>query len=335
MSDLHIASASSDLAGHPAVLAWQKYNGMSFRPRACEELRYRKSGGAVFRLSGQDSSLIAKRCTPRAGENERFVYQEILPQLPFSFLCCYGTIPDDDPEFCWLFLEDAGDEEYSSEIDHHRVLAGRWLGAIHIGAQQFVNGASLDRRAPGDYRDLLELVVGTIAEHLSHPALSPDERKICSATVAGLDLLKRRWDRIEDLCIGMPTTLVHDDLAEKNARIRSDHGVDNLLIMDWESASWGAPAADLAQFLGGVLTPDLATYTSVVQTCWPLTLADVRLFAEVGTCFRLLSGLAWASWGFQQEQKPRRLYMRQWYVGQLRWHEGHLSKWLRQHGLQD
>lgn len=316
------------LGDHPAVLAWQKFSGMSFCPSACETLRTRKWGAGVFRIFGEDGPLIAKRCAPRAAENERFVYQEILSQLPVSSVRCYGIIPDEDPEFCWLFVEDAGDQEYSSEVEHYRVLAGRWLGAMHIGAQQFANGGPLDTRASGDYRNLLELVLGMILKYMSESVLSPDEREIFTATLAGLDALKQGWDRIEDLCLGMPTTLVHDDLANKNARIRRDCGVDRLLVLDWESAGWGVPAVDLTQFLGGVLTPDLVAYTDVVQTCWPVTLADVQCFADVGYCFRLLNGLAWTSWGFEPDQM-------RWYLDQLRWHEEQLSEWLHKHRLQD
>jgi hypothetical protein len=36
---------------------------------------------------------------------------------------CYASIADDDCRFSWLSLEDAGDGEYLSDIEEHRILA--------------------------------------------------------------------------------------------------------------------------------------------------------------------------------------------------------------------
>lgn len=324
-----IDNAERDLMDHPAAGAWRKLGAESAQPRRIELLRARKGGGAVYRLGGSalERGIIAKRCGLRAGENERFVYQEILPQLPVSTLQCYGLVVDDDPEFCWLFLEDAGDEKYSSQRAEHRILAGQWLGAMHVAAHRLSLSGRLSERKPTDYLQMLELGRDMIRTHLSH-SFPPDDVKMLSAAVSHLDCLERHWDQIERLCEGMPRTLIHDDLATKNARVRNDRGIESLLVMDWESAGWGVPAADLAQFIGGVLTPDLAAYGSAVRACWPFELRDLRRFAEVGACFRMLNGLAWTNWGFYKDSAD-------WYAAEMRWYERSLSEWIRAQRLQD
>jgi aminoglycoside phosphotransferase (APT) family kinase protein len=63
----------------------------------------------------------------------------------------------------------------------------------------------------------------------------------------------------------MPQTLVHNDFAARNIKVRNGQAGTTLLPFDWEKAGWGIPAADL-EYLEQA---DLAMYWSVVHRSWP------------------------------------------------------------------
>ncbi len=88
---------------------------------------------------------------------------------------------------------------------------------------------------------------------------------------------------------GVPATLVHGDLRRKNFYIRNGAGQTALYAIDWETAGWGVPAADIARI-------DLPTYWSVVRSVWPdVRLEDVRRLGAVGRIFLELIGIRWVS----------------------------------------
>jgi aminoglycoside phosphotransferase (APT) family kinase protein len=92
----------------------------------------------------------------------------------------------------------------------------------------------------------------------------------------------------------MPQTLVHNDFKIKNVRVRFGSAGLELLPFDWEVAGWGVPAADLAQFSGNVLSPNLEVYASLVRQVWPhLDLHDIRQMAHLGLVFRCLAAIRW------------------------------------------
>jgi len=86
--------------------------------------------------------------------------------------------------------------------------------------------------------------------------------------------------------------LVHGDLAAKNARVRTSPNGNRLLILDWETAGWGVPAIDLAQYAAGSLSPNLNTYSSVVERRWAGA-ANLARIAELGKIFRLILSTSW------------------------------------------
>ena len=98
--------------------------------------------------------------------------------------------------------------------------------------------------------------------------------------------------------------------------------------MDWETAGWGIPAADLAQFSLErshyiSLSPDLEAYWAVVQPSWPrVDLPGLRRLAELGKAFRLIVALAWMNEGFNAHTV-------EWYMTDMGWYECELRDWLR------
>src|SRR5206468_3461114 len=131
---------ASDLLGQAAVKAWGKLRPGRPRPGRVEVLHGRRCKAwkrVICRLEGAGpagAAVIAKRCPAAHAARERTIYVEILPHLPVPTLHYHGCVEDADEQFCWLFLEDAGEEPYVSLSEAHRVLAARWLGFLHATA---------------------------------------------------------------------------------------------------------------------------------------------------------------------------------------------------------
>src|SRR5438874_3137874 len=348
-----------NLADHPAVRAWRRLGGGRAEPDRVEILkevvhdercdldpfpaegtnRYSvlelsPSRSAVYRLVGVGpggSAVVAKQCYQKHSESavtEHVIYERVLPRLPVSALRYYGLV-DDDTECRWLFLEDAGDENYALEVAEHRALAGRWLGAMNLSAQRLAVGEALPDRGPAFYLEGLRRARAMIRNVLGHPAVRADDRwRTLEAIVGHCDRLETLWPAIERSCERIPRTLVHGDLASKNVRIRAEQTGQSLLVMDWETAGWGISAADLAQFSLErshyiSLSPDLEAYWAVVQPWWPsVGLPDLRRLAELGKAFRLIVALAWTNEGFHAHTV-------EWYMTDMSWYERALRDWLR------
>ena len=320
-----IDNLNVDLIGHPAVRAWRKLEPKCAEPEGIELLKDNKRDGGVYRLAGVGpggANVVAKRCELETAAMERLVYQEILPQLSISLLQCYGSILDDDGGFYWLFLEDAGTRPYSPDLEEHRILAGRWLGAMNAAAQRLPLATRLPDRGPNHFLQLLRQERSTTRQWLDHPAFSSDERRPLEAIVSHADVLEQNWGRIERFCARMPRTLVHGDLSKWNAHLRVSHGGENLAVMDWEFAGWGIPAVDLSQFAGNSLTPDLDSYRTVVHECWPhLDLSDIQRLADVGSIFRWIDAVSWANAGRFDDRVAR------WYLADMKYYEPGSEEW--------
>jgi hypothetical protein len=327
---------ASLIAQHPATRAWRKLmkcpavpEGIEIiqeRLRKTESIYRRTDKACVYRLMsvGPDGAhVIAKRCESAAVASECLIYDNVLPYLPVSALRYYGLVPDDDQQFCWLFLEDAGEQDYCSELEEHRVLAGHWLGTMNVSAQKVCAAAQLPDRGSDFYLATLLASRETLRAILLGSKFNDVDSAMLRAVISHCDILERRWDAIERICSRVPRTLVHGDFAAQNARVRSGPTGESLIVLDWEEAGWGVPAIDLAQFVGTSLSPDLRTYYAAVQFSWPhLALADFEKLTAVGRIFRLISSLDWTNCGYRYSAAD-------WYIEKLRWCEHELAQWLR------
>jgi hypothetical protein len=330
------AEGATSVAMHHAAQAWRKLTNRQVEPETVEIIqeRVRKPGEiyrttdkpSVYRLTGvgpDGTNVIAKRCESAAASAEYSIYQNVLSYLPVSVLRYYGLVADDDRHFCWFFLEDAGEEPFSLDVEEHRVLAGRWLGVMNVAAQQLRAATRLPDRGPGFYLERLLTSRKTLREIAENPSFSTRDSALLRAIIRHCDALERQWDRIEQFCNRMPRTLVHGDFAIQNARVRSGPAGNDLLLMDWDGAGWGSPAADLAQFVGGSLSPNLRTYHSIVCSTWPaIGSADLERLAEVGRSFRLISSLDWANAGYRALDPD-------WYLEEVGYYEAELTACLR------
>ncbi len=320
-----IADRRSSLTCHPAVQAWCLLHPES-QPLRITPLKVRRKKNKVYRLEGAGragGAVVAKRCGKETGLVERTVYEEILPRLTVPSLRHYGSLDEPDGEHCWLFMEDATGVDYSNLLAQHRVQAARWLGLLHTGAADAATRGRLPDAGPGRYLDLVQAVRGLMKEHLNNPVLSPEDVIFIEGVQARLDDLATRWNLVEEICDGVPQTLVHGDFNGKNIRLRSGNGNTTILVFDWEAAGWGVPAVDLAQLgvpsSGLSANPDIQTYWSTVRDRWPDTSPEaVQRLASCGTVFRALAALHWESCNLATEWASRS-------VGNIRLYDAELA----------
>ncbi|PYR34797.1 MAG: hypothetical protein DMF89_18390 [Acidobacteria bacterium] len=292
---------------HPAVKAWASLGPTRLLPERVGTIQR-----TVFRLDGAGpggGAVIAKQCRRKTAECERRIYQDFLMPSGISSVRYYGSVDDEDERFTWLFLEDAGDEEYSPSIPEHRRLGARWLGAMHVAAATIGARLSVPDRGPDIYLGHLREARAHISRNLSGRPLPRDhDAAVLDTVVSRCDFLEARWRHVESFCRRMPLTLVHGDFARQNVRVRRSPDGLVLLPFDWETAGWGVPAADLAgcatfaaQFprLAHVLSgcADLGVYQSVIGNLWPeLDIEDLQRLANLGSIFRVLASIQWDTW---------------------------------------
>jgi hypothetical protein len=293
-----------DVPGHAAVQAWGRLRPGAGVPRAVDILcgfRTKAWKRTVYRLDGAGpagSAVIAKRCPAVRARVERTVYEEVLPHFPLPTLRYYGSVEGPENAFCWLFLEDAGGQEYSPLRGEHRTLAGRWLGLLHTSAARLDVAARLPDRGPGHYLGHLRSARATLRRHLVDPRLSASDVAVLRSIVSRCDALESGWGQVEEWCGGMPRTLVHADFKAKNLRVRTGADGPALFPFDWETGGWGVPAPDL----GSSANPDVAAYRAAVRAHWPgLDIQALQRLVHVGKVFRNLAGIDWAAQGLPHD----------------------------------
>jgi hypothetical protein len=312
----------ADLLKHPAVKAWRGLRLGRGEPVSIEILKEGKKR-AIYRLAGvgpKDSAIIAKRCQMITGLIERTVYEQVLPHLPVTAPRYYGFAEEEDT-FCWLFLEDVGMERFSPLIEEHRVLAARWLGLMHTAAAHVATTARLPERGPDHYLEHLRSARRTILRNLTNPALNAAGVAVLKTIGSQCDALEAGWNQVEKCCESMPSTLVHGDFRPKNVYIRTtDQAGTGLFPIDWETAGWGVPAADLApshhRYSGQHV--DLTTYWSIVREYWPsLDMSTIQQLVCVGFVFRRLAAISWASRDLAYEWTERPVEFMRKYQAEL------------------
>jgi len=268
------------LAWHPSVAAWREVAPEAPDPECIEVLPHGQKS-ATYRLVGAEPDggpVIAQRSQMSKALIERTVYEQILPHLPVTSPRYYG-FKAEDPEYGWLFLQDVGDERYSDTNGQHLALAGRWLALMHGTATSLPAARRLPDAGPARYLDHARVARRSIRAHLANQA------RMLEPLAADLDRLESDWPRVESACAGAPLTLTHGAFQPKNARVQREGERIELFPIDWETAGWGVPAADLEAV-------DLPTYWSAVRPFWPnLRLEDVQRLARAGQIFRWLGAI--------------------------------------------
>ena len=244
--------------------------------------------------------MIAKRCRPATARIEHMIYTELLPLTGMPALHSYGMLEDPEKEFCWLFLEDAAGDRYSPQLPNHRELAGHWLAEAHLAAMQADFKSCLPDRDLDHYLRLLRTCRSMLLRHLDSGALPVRDAAVFRSIARHLDEMELVWGEMARICEVMPRTLVHNDFVIKNLSVRYTTQGPALLVFDWEFAGWGVPAADLAQFIDRVASPDLGLYCSTLRLeHFGLRLRDIQAVAACGNLLRLVEQLSWATVGHE------------------------------------
>jgi hypothetical protein len=291
---------AAQCAEHPAVTAWARFSGLHAVPGRIDVLstRYKSATYRLFGAGPSGTSVIVQYSCASKAAVERIVYQDILPCLPLTAPRCYGLQPE-SAEHVWLFLEDVGDQRYEESNAMHRGLAARWIAMLHCGGSQVAASRSLPETGPQRYLTYLLTVASILAAHFDDPLLSVDDADLLRQVAADLEALEGAWPGIERACAEMPVSVGHGDFRPKNGLLRQ--GPDGLGVfpIDWETAGWGIPAADLTRI-------DPAAYLSVVQSSWwrGARLEDVERVAAAGAVFRYLSSLFWIVPDLGSSYKP-------------------------------
>ena len=291
---------SQDPGIEAAVAAWASTGApaASWRPTGTSTLKAFQGSSAVYRLGGVGPAgrdVIAKCTWRETVELERSLYADVLPRLPVPTVRCYGTASHRDDTMAWLFLEDAAGVPYEPGRPEHRRLAARWLAAMHTALTSRPEHGALPTRDTDYYRDLLESARSAIAGGLGNPAFTAEDLLELRATLRRTELLLDRWPDVEELCAGMPHTLVHADFVAKNVRVHERAGTTTLRAFDWENAAWGLPAIDLRAV-------DLDEYARRVRRAWPaFGRSDVQTLAPIGRIFWFTSCIEWECWAFSTD----------------------------------
>ena len=307
-----------DIALGLAARAWETHcqaTGRAVRvPAAVVPLKSQRPGrkSGVYRLEGvgeDGAAVVAKRTFRSTARVERDVYERILPRAKVPALRYYGFLEEPDGNFCWLFLEDAGERKLT---ESDGPIAAEWLAQLHTRAAPLIGEVPLPDRGPAHYLEHLR-AGRTLIEAALVQVMLPDEDR-----VALRDLLRHgqrleaQWARLTAACATAPTTLVHGDFARKNLRLREGPDGTQMVALDWETAGWGPPAADLP-FSPTRCRRDRPDRSPDKPRSWSGTvpldvyaahcsrwrgdarISDLVELGRAGTLFRIVAGIRWAA----------------------------------------
>ena len=246
---------------------------------------HRKS--AVYRFIGagpDGTNVIAKRAKRSTIETERRVHQEVLSILPVSALLLYATADDEDERYGWIFLEDAGDIEWSPDRTECRELAAKWLAQVHLGAAGLVGKIALPWLGVAYYVDLVRAARETVSNGLANDALSACSRELLRQVEGDCVLLQTHWSALESVMSGVPSTLSLPGLSAKNARVRMAKSGPELLAFDFESAFFGPAIIELYHV-------DTSLYSRTVGKTWAIDGEAIEVLAKLGGVFRAMKSI--------------------------------------------
>ncbi len=282
----------TSVAEHPACRAWSQLD-IGNMPQEVIVLK-KEHKKLVCRLPGiafAGGNIIAKRFLRKNVEYELKIYEIILPKLPLRSLQFYGIVEDTEDDYCWLFLEDAGEEEYSPDMGEHRAIAGRWLGLMHTSAALVDEAACLPNIGPKRYLTYLQSARDTILQKLANHRLTTDDVVVLENILSQCDVIESHQNQLKRFCNKMPHTLVHGDFIPKNIRVQTYSDDIILLPFDWETAGWCIPAVDLS-----ATEIDILAYWSVVQHRWPeIDMQILNQLVSIGKIFYTLASIYWDS----------------------------------------
>ena len=133
---------------------------------------------------------------------------------------------------------------------------------------------------------------------LAHPSIKDSSIVSFEALIEDLDVIESGWAHVEQVCLGVPRTLVHGDFVPKNVRVRGAGDDAHILAIDWETAGAAPPAADIAMIPDG--REGRRAYFEILREAWrSLAWEDIERLYRIGQIFRLLDCVQWESPSFR------------------------------------
>ena len=242
----------------------------------------------IIKLETNDTKLrdIADRL--HAFDREIGFYRDLAPEAPTRLPRVYASGVDGDVH--WLLFEDLGRLKPGDQV---RGLSNRQVEMTlrHIGAVHAANweDSALAGHAwlpehdfyfRGDFREAWPLFRENYELRMGREATALFER------------LLDRQDRLDEELSGRPCTLVHGDLRADNLMLGVEGTEEEVLILDWQTATRSVAAIDVALLVGGSEPPpERAGHYHGLFSGWLDTLrshgVEGYTEAEAGRDFRL------------------------------------------------
>jgi len=278
-----------------AIQAWISLKGEVTDPASVETLQFRKRKPSVFRIwSDTESSwIICKLCSTEEAHREEIVFEKYLALLPISTLRFFGVYPSQEESESWLFVEDAGGEEYISSRKDHQAIATRWLGELHGLTFNMGEEVGLRDLRESFFLEKLIHVRETISLFLQNTS-SNSNLGILQEIITHCDRIEAEWKKLEAICRQFPHTLVHGSFSHRNMRVRTGKPGVEILVYDWGAAGWGSAARDLARLTTKKIGGDLRLYFNTFKTHYPLVdFYEIKAQELLGKLFRIVEHMSW------------------------------------------
>lgn len=265
-------------------------------PEHVEVLKFSKT--KVLRLHlPAGRRVVAKGAKPGQLEKEVHLYSRLLPRLGIPTIELLGFSAAGDGGIDWLFLDDAGDEEYAPTDPAQRYELGTIVGERIAMAAAVGHDPELPDKGMEHYFDELTDSRRTIRVALDEHTITAPFADTLHRVLAVLDPLGDAWP---SFCRGIDPNvkaLVHCDIAAKNTRILSRvDAMRSIVLLDWELAAWASPAIDLGCQAGDRADagdPFLVGYSCALARS-DSTVTDVAHEAAHGRVLRLIDSVYWA-----------------------------------------
>ena len=222
----------------------------SFRLRLRCDAPARVPGSLIAKVPAADAASRNAARMFRTYEIEASFYEEVAPGLPVSLARCYYAAYNAGPDEYVVLLEDlapaaAGDQLAGLHPDDAAAAVDE-LAALHAAGWQSARLAALPwlNRSGANSADLLADVLVQV-----YPAFR--ERFAARLEPGTLGLIEEFLPRAGSYLTRRdePATIVHGDFRADNLLF----GGARPVVLDWQTAGFGAGASDLAYFLASSL----------------------------------------------------------------------------------
>jgi thiamine kinase-like enzyme len=207
----------------------------------------------VGKFASTDPNSRAASKLVRCYEIEVSIYNEMapVPGVPEHYFAAW----DAEADFFTLLLADVAPCTQGNDIEgcDERVAAEamKRLAKIHAFAWDAPEHAArewLNRVSPENTANVVAIITMTAPSFFERFAkhLDPDHQALVERVIPFVSRIVEAYDG--------PRTLAHGDYRLDNMLF--PEGSTTPVIVDWQTAAWGPPAADVALFLGGSLTTE-------------------------------------------------------------------------------